>query len=62
MTPLLLALSVVGALAVVMFVVFLVVGAAKGWKNPAARRILLAAYALGIVCAVLGVAVAFIGG
>lgn len=55
MGPLLLALSIVGAVAVVTFVVFLVIGASKGWKDPGAKGVLNVFYLLAVVCAVLGV-------
>lgn len=48
-------LSVVGAIAVLCFVLFLAFGLLKGWEDPSARLLLRAAGGLGIVCAVIGV-------
>lgn len=62
MSPLLLALSIVGAVAILCFIIFLVLGATKGWEDPGTRRVLRAGYLLGIVCAVLGVVVGLTGG
>lgn len=59
MTGLLTALSIVGALAVLTFVVFLVAGLRTGWQSPTSQRILRIAVILGGACAVLGVLVAF---
>lgn len=49
-----LAISITGAAAVLAFVVFLGLGLSRGWRDPGARRVLLVAAALGIVCGVLG--------
>lgn len=55
-------LSIVGALAVLCFVLSLVLGLLKGWQDPAARRLLQGAAGLGIACAVIGVLIALLGG
>lgn len=60
MTPLVLALSVVGALAVLSFIAFLVLAVVRGRRDSLARGALWTAGALGIVCAVIGVAIAFV--
>ncbi|GAB3811402.1 hypothetical protein GCM10028820_02570 [Tessaracoccus terricola] len=62
MSPLLLALALVGAVAVVTFVVFVVVGASKGWSDPGAKGVLRAFFLLAAVCAVLGVVVGLTSG
>ncbi|GAA4526654.1 hypothetical protein GCM10023160_21650 [Brachybacterium paraconglomeratum] len=54
-------LSVVGAIAVLCFVLFLALGLLKGWEDPGARLLLRAAGALGIVCAVIGVLLPVLG-
>lgn len=54
-------LSVVGAAAVLCFVLFLVLGMLKGWDDPAARLLLRIAGGLGIVCAVIGVLLPVLG-
>lgn len=54
-------LSVVGALAVLCFVLFLALGLLKGWQDPTARSLLRIAGGLGIVCAVLGVLLPVVG-
>ncbi|WP_148239408.1 hypothetical protein [Ruania zhangjianzhongii] len=59
MTGLLMALSIVGAIAVLTFIAFLVVGLRKGWQDPVSRRVLTVFFILGGVCAVLGMLVAF---
>lgn len=59
MTALLTALSIVGAITVVSFVAFLVLGVTKGWREPASKRVLTVVYLLGGACAVLGMLVAF---
>ena len=46
-------LITVGALAVLCFVSFLVLGLRRGWEDPTARRMLRLAAGLGIVCAVI---------
>lgn len=58
MTPLLSALTIVGAVAVLTFVVFLVLGLQKGWRDPVSRRVLTVFYLLGGCCAVLGILMA----
>lgn len=57
-----LAISIVGAAAVIAFVLFLVLGLTRGWQDRGARRLLLVAAALGIVCAVLGATIPLISG
>ncbi|MGO1258942.1 MAG: hypothetical protein ACTMII_08325 [Brachybacterium sp.] len=54
-------LSVVGAIAVLCFVLFLALGLLKGWGDPSARLLLRAAGGLGIVCAVIGVLLPVLG-
>ncbi|WP_193106867.1 hypothetical protein [Brachybacterium sp. FME24] len=54
-------LSVVGALAVLAFVLFLALGLLKGWGDPPARMLLRIAGGLGIVCAVIGVLLPVLG-
>lgn len=54
-------LSVVGALAVLCFLVFVSLGLLKGWDDPTARRLLRCAGGLGIVCAVIGVLLPVVG-
>ena len=53
------ALSIVGAIAVLTFITFLVVGLRKGWQDPVSRRVLTVFFILGGACAVLGMLVAF---
>lgn len=60
MTPLVLAVSIVGALAVLSFIVFLVLAVVRGRRDATARVALWTAGALGIVCAVIGIAIAFV--
>ncbi|MGO1538932.1 MAG: hypothetical protein ACTHZ9_01200 [Leucobacter sp.] len=62
MSGLLLTLSIVGGLAVIGFILFVIMGAATGWKSVGARRVLSIAFVLAIVCAVLGVVIAITGG
>ncbi|MBZ2194973.1 hypothetical protein [Occultella gossypii] len=62
MSPLLTILTIVGALAVLNFVVFAVVGLRKGWKDPATKRVLNVFYLLGGACAVLGILIAVTSG
>lgn len=54
-------LSVVGALAVISFIVFFIIGFARGWQDRRARIALIAAAGLGIACAVIGVLIALGG-
>jgi len=54
-------LSVVGALAVLAFVLFVVLGLVKGWQDPTARLLLRGAGGLGIICAVIGVLLPVLG-
>lgn len=61
MSPLVIALMIVGAVAVITFFVFLVVGLRSGWQHSNARRMRTAALALGIVCGLIGVVIAFVG-
>ncbi|QZY52389.1 hypothetical protein [Leucobacter tenebrionis] len=60
MTPVVvIALSIVGACAVVTFLVSLVFAARHGWKHATARRLRIVAGIFGLVCALLGVSLAF---
>ena len=59
MTGLLTALSIVGAVAVLTFIVFVVAGAQKGWRDPVTVRVRTVFFLLGGTCAVLGMLVAF---
>lgn len=54
-------LSVIGAVAVIDFVLFLALGLTRGWDHPMARMLLRVAVGLGIVCAVIGVLIAILG-
>lgn len=47
--------SIVGALAVLAFVVTAVLGFSRGWRDPSTRRVLTLACGLGVVCGVIGV-------
>lgn len=62
MTGLLTALSIIGAMAVLTFVVFVVIGLRKGWQDPASKSVLRGFYVLGGACAVLGLLVAVTSG
>lgn len=62
MTGLLLALSIVGAVTVAVFIAYLIVRAVNRDKAGVATVLLRAAFAGGVLCAVLGVLVAFTGG
>lgn len=55
-------LSIVGALAVLSFVAFVVLGLTRGWQDETARWVLRIAGGFAILCAVLGVLVAVVGG
>lgn len=61
MTPLVLLLSIVGAGAVVTCIISLIIRAVQGKPSPLARGFLRVAYVLGMICAVLGVVIAFTG-
>lgn len=60
MSPLILALSIVGAIAVLLFVLFVILGATQGWSSTRARWSLRAALIAAGVCALLGVLLSFI--
>lgn len=60
MTPLVWAVSVVGALAVIAAVVWLVVGLTQQWSSANAKRARNVFYVLGGICAVIGVLIAFV--
>ena len=62
MSPLLLALSIVGAVTVVTFIVFLAIGASKGWQDTGTKGVLKVFYLLAGVCAVLGAVLGLTGG
>lgn len=62
MTGLLTGLSIAGGLAVLTFLVFVVVGLQKGWRDTASKRVLRVFYGFAGACAVLGVLVAFTSG
>lgn len=59
MNPVLLILSIVGALTVLTFVCFVIVGVTRGWRQTPAPLLLSIAAGGGILCGVLGVVVAF---
>lgn len=59
MSALLIFLILVGLVAVVSFVVYLVIGSQSGWRSTGALRFRTTAFVAGIICAVLGVLIAF---
>lgn len=61
MSGLLVAIIVVGALAVLAFIGFLVMGLLSDWGERPVRLLLRVAAGLGIVCAFLGALLAFVG-
>jgi len=55
-------ISLVGAAAVLAVVIAAVTGMSKGWQHTPVRRLLRLAGILALVCAVLGVLQALVGG
>lgn len=60
MTPLVISVSVVGAVAVLTFLAYVVVRFTKGKENRVARTLLTTAAVAGICCAVIGVLFAIV--
>lgn len=62
MGPLLMGLAIVGAVAVVAFLAFVVLGVTKGWQDPGTKGVLRTFFLLAGACAVLGVVVGLTSG
>lgn len=59
MSALLIILMIVGLITVAAFIVYLVIGSQSSWTNTTAVRFRTAALVAGLICAVLGVLIAF---
>lgn len=59
MTPLVIILSIVGAIAVIAFISCFAKGMVSGWQNATTLRLRNVGIIAGLVCAALGVALAF---